>query len=379
MAVNSLKNFCRTLVWGSVVPWGGRVLAAVPAEPLVINSISVAATNLTFVATFPPGLGQASLEMRPTLADEWQAAETLSVPVVGGRIEFIFPKPDLETALFRLKAAMLIANNSPTNNPTNTTPQVSAEVQFVAVPPLGPDSPNTNEAVFHFQGLVDGSDRITIQRQGALWEHVNWGWPAGAVTVNGSQWNPSEKNFIATTGAVLFLSEAYSLRSPRLEVITGRDVVALERTNDALIVYLDDTSPGAARYDFKIHFPRLPEQLKPLRTSAAATLKITAQIDGSDLLKITAREAVWTHRTWSYPGGVKLNDIAWNVGQTNTLANTGTNTFLPTNVDFGTAKIISRQGRDLATMWADPDALWINFADNPNGADAYALEILFGR
>jgi hypothetical protein len=277
---------------------------------------------------------------------------------------------------------MLVLNNSPTNIPTNptqttTTNQVSAELQFVAVTPLGPDSTSTNEAVFHFQGMVDGSDRITIRRPGALWEHVNWGWPAGAVTVNGSQWNPSEKNFMTTTGAVLFLPEKYSLTAAKLEVIEGRDVIALERTNQALIVYLDDTPPGAAPYDFKIHFPRLKPT--PVRPSTAATLKIAAQIDGSDLLKITAREAVWTHRAWSYPSAVTLNDIAWNICQTNTLANAGTNTFLPDGVDLSTARIVSRKGRDVGTMWADADALWIQFADNPNGTDDYELEISFGQ
>ena len=43
------------------------------------------------------------------------------------------------------------------------------------------------------------------------------------------------------------------------------------------------------------------------------------------------------------------------------------------------AKIVSRKGRDLATMWADKDALWVWFADNPNGSDSYELDISFGR
>lgn len=227
--------------------------------------------------------------------------------------------------------------------------------------------------------MVDGSDRIMIKRQGALWEHVNWGWPAGAVTVNGSQWNPSEKNFITSTGAVLFLEHKYALFSPRLELIAGRDVVALERTNDALMVYLDDTLPGAAPYEFKIHFPREKSKLKPARPAIRASLKITAQIDGSDLLKITAKAATWTHRAWDYPSAVKLNDIAWDVFQTNVLMNAETNRFLPAGVDFSTAKIEKRRGRDLVTMWADPDAVWINFADNPNGADAYELDLSFGQ
>jgi hypothetical protein len=266
----------------------------------------------------------------------------------------------------------------PTTNAPFTA-KVSEELQFVAVPPLGPDSANTNEAVFHFKGMVDGSDRIIIRRQGALWEHRNWAWPRGAVTVNGTQWNPSEINYMTTTGAVPFLPEKYDLLSPRLELITNRDVVTLERTNDALIVYLDDTPPGADLNEFKIHFPLVSSQPKPEHFSPEATLKIAAVIDGSDLLKITATEATWKHRTWGKPRWVKLNDVSWNLWQTNVLSNTGTNRFLSEGVDFSTAKIVKRQGRDLATMWSDDGALWINFADNPNGADAYELDISFGH
>jgi len=374
-----MKKACQTLLWFCAVLWCGRIMAAVPADLPVINSISVVETNLDFVVTFPPGTDHAVLEMRPTLADAWRPAAELNVPAGAATIEFTIPMPALETAFFRLNASMLVPNNSLTNNAARITTQLSAELQFVAVPPLGPDPTNTNEAVFHFKGIIDGSDRITIRRQGALWEHVNWGWPAGAVTVNGSQWNPSEKNFITTTGAVMFLPQQYSLRSARLEPVTGRDVVALERTNDALIVYLDDTPPGAAPYEFKIHFPQGEPPPETVRSSIPATLKITAQIDGSDLLKITAEEAAWMHRAWSYPEAVRLNDIPWNVRQTNILANAGTNRFLPAGVNFSTAKIVGRKGRDVATMWADNDAIWVNFADNPNGADVYELEISFGR
>jgi len=233
--------------------------------------------------------------------------------------------------------------------------------------------------VFHFKGVVDGSDRILITRAGAFWEHVNWDWPAGPVTINDAQWNPRQKNYLTTTGAVAFLPETFSLEAVRLEIIGGRDVVALERTNDALLVYLDDTQSGAAMYEFKIHFH--PATLKPAPTGAtpAATLKIRAQIDGSDALKITAREAAWQHRAYSCPGVVRLNDIPWDVRQTSVLLNEGTNTFLPAGVDLSTARIVNRQGRDVGTMWAEADALWIQFADNPNGSDFYELELSFGR
>src|SRR5208282_3493036 len=118
------------------------------------------------------------------------------------------------------------------------------------------------------------SDKIVITRDGALWEHVNWDWPQGPVTVNHTQWNPRQKNYLTTLGARRFLPESFSLDSVALEVIHGRDVLALERADHALIVYPDDTPGGADNYEFKIHFH--PDGPKPVRARAAvaAHLKI---------------------------------------------------------------------------------------------------------
>ncbi len=350
---------------------GDRSFAASPANPPVITALSVSGTNLIFQATLPAGVAHATLEIRPTLDTLWQDAARLDVPAPGGAVEFSIPKPSWESAFFRLR----------TTTSTVAEAQLSTELQYVTMPPLGsgrPDASTTNEAVFHFQGVVDGSDRIILTRQGALWEHVNWDWPAGAVTVNDTRWNPREKNYLTTTGAVTFLPETYSLDTARLETIAGRDIVALERTNHALIVYLDDTPSGAAAYEFKIHFRPGPTPPRDAN-SPAATLKIAAAIDGSDTLKITARDAVWQHHAYSPPWDIHLNDITWDVRQTNTLMNAGTNTFLPPGVDLTTARILQRKGRDLVTVWAEAEALWVTFADNPNGADAYELELAFGK
>src|SRR5690242_20083790 len=355
--------------------WVHPVFAVLPVNQPVITSLSIADTDLVFNATFPAGVAQAVLEMRPALTDVWQPAASLEVPADGGTIEFSIPKPALESAFFRLNASLLTTANAQTNV------QLSAELQYVTVPPLGPDVTNDTqqaEAVFHFKGLIDGSDRIVLTHQGAFWEHVNWSWPAGAVTVNGSAWNPSEKNYLTTTGAVAFLPEAYSLTTARLERIAGRDVIAMERTNNALIVYLDDTPSGAAPYEFKIHFRPAPLMPSGVHQSPAAGLDIAARIDGSDRLKITAEGAVWTHGAYAWPEAVSLNGVPWNVRQTNVLMNAGTNQFLPAGIDFSTARIVRRAGRDLATMWSDHDALWISFADNPNGAAAYELKLSFG-
>jgi hypothetical protein len=108
-------------------------------------------------------------------------------------------------------------------------------------------------------------------------------------------------------------------------------------------------------------------------------LKIAAEIDGSDCLRITATEARWDHKLWGGPANVMLNDVAWSIQQTNVLQNAGANLFLPSGVDFSTARIVSRKGRDLATLWAEEDGLWVSFADSPNGSDHYELEIAFGE
>ncbi len=306
--------------------------------------------------------------MRPKLTIAWQPTALLEVPAAGGKIVFTIPKPALDMAFFRLNVTLATATNV----------QLSAELQYVAVPSLGSEDTNA-DAVFHFKGIVDGSDRMVITRQGALWEHINWNWPDGAVTVNDTRWNPSEKNYLTTTGAVMFLPERYSLAKARLEKIEGRDVVALERTNNGLVVYLDDTFLGAATYEFKIYFPHETTKPNTIQSSPQAMLKIAATIDGSDLLKITRQSATWTHQAWSCPATVKLNEVAWDLSPTNVLTNVGTNLFLPDTVDFSSAKIVRRQGRDVAIMWADAEALWITFADNPNGTDDYELDISFGN
>jgi hypothetical protein len=349
-------------------------------DQLALASLAVQGTNLTLVAVVPAGLGEVTLEMRPTLDASWQAARVVEVPAGGGEVTFTMQKPG-EMQFFRLKAAASPAS-------VEGAGVVSAEVNYLTVAPLGPAAaspPGSNrgaaepEAVFHFTGMVDGSDRILITREGALWEHAHWNWPQGAVTVNGTQWHPREKNYLTTAGAAKFLPASFSLEAIDLERIKGRDVVALERTNSALIVYLDDTPVGAGEYEFKVHFHPTRPQRPSAHASTVATLKIAAQIDGSDCVRITATEATWEHKNWKGPANVKLNEVPWPVQETTVLQNAGTNVFLPSGVDFANARIISRKGRDLATMWAEEKELWVWFADNPNGSDYYELEIAFGR
>jgi hypothetical protein len=72
---------------------------------------------------------------------------------------------------------------------------------------------------------------------------------------------------------------------------------------------------------------------------------------------------------------LELNGVPWVPELENVRKNEGTNRFLPAGIGFSTARIAARKGRDLATMWSDKDAVWVWFADNPDGDDAYELEI----
>jgi hypothetical protein len=333
-------------------------------DQLVITAIAAQGTNLNFSAAIPVGLGQVTLEMRPAMDAPWQELLLLDVSNAAGQANFAIPKPPGDLAFFRLKAATA----------PSSAPLLSAELRYATIPSLV-SSPM--EAVFHFKGTVDGSDRILISRDGALWNHVHWGWPDGPVAINGAQWNPREKNYLTTVGTNVFLPEPFSLDSPALEIVTGRDVVAMERSHDGLIVYVNDTPSGPADYEFTIRFH--PANPKPAKPGTAARLKIAARIDGSDTLKITATEATWEHHTYQFPDNIKLNDISWSLDEGAALKNEGGTRFLPAGVDFSTASIVNRKGRDLATAWAEPDALVVRFADNPNGSDDYELEISFGQ
>src|SRR6516225_6498565 len=111
----------RVLLWVCTVLWSGRIFAVTASDVLAIDSISVAGTNLDFVATFPSGVDHASLEMRATLASPWQIVASVNVPVEGGTVAFTIPKPAVQAAFFRLSVILPAAPNG----------QTSPELQFV--------------------------------------------------------------------------------------------------------------------------------------------------------------------------------------------------------------------------------------------------------
>lgn len=357
---------------------GGSILCQAVAVPIVgdalaptsptIQSISVDGTNLVFLAMIPAGFDKVFLEMKPSLNEPW--TEVSQLESESGDVSFTIPKPSYSQAFFRL--------NGTSHAGVFERQLISPELKYVIARSLASNSGGRGGAVFHFKGAVDGSDRILITRDGALWTHVNWGWPAGPVKINGTEWIPSEKNYLTTQGTDRFLPEAFSLDAISFEMIRGRDVIALERLDNGLLIYLDDTPGGADEYEFEIRFH--PSAGRAERTQGTlATLKLAARIDGSDRIRITHKQAIWEHLNWGMPINVSMNGTAWDVAKTNLLANCGATAFLPPEVDLSSARIVNRKGRDVATMWADKESLVVTFADNPNGADDYELEISFDR
>jgi len=393
-----MNALVRDRVWllNSAVLCGlGLLFCAAAVSPvsnqLAITSISVQGTNLVLSATVPPGLEEVTLQTRSALDAPWELSGDWSVAKSGGEMTFVLPQSGEVARFFRLRATPLleISHLSP-NETSNSKPAailrevphqapfvVSSELEFVTTASLSSRLTNGN-AVFHFKGRVDGSDKILITHEGAMWDHLNWDWPPEPVVVNGTKWNPTVKNYLTTIGPVKFLPESFSLESADLEVIQGRDVVALERTNNGLIVFLDDTPVGPGEYEFKINFHAAGPKHSAASLSAVAHLNIAARIDGSDCIKITVREAILEHKNFDPPSDVSVNGIPWEVGEQMVLKNEGPTRFLPDGVDFSTARIVSRKGRDLATAWAEKDALWVRFADNPNDSDSYEIEISFG-
>ncbi|HEY2329647.1 MAG TPA: hypothetical protein VGI63_07525, partial [Verrucomicrobiae bacterium] len=113
MANNQTRMWGRGFLIWLVLPFcGTRMFASVSTEPPVINSISVAGTNLDFVATFPPGVASSFLEMRPALTEKWQSVAALNVPAAGGIVEFFIPMPELSSVFFRLNISMQTTTNA---------------------------------------------------------------------------------------------------------------------------------------------------------------------------------------------------------------------------------------------------------------------------
>jgi hypothetical protein len=110
-----------------------------------------------------------------------------------------------------------------------------------------------------------------------------------------------------------------------------------------------------------------------------ATLRIVADIDGIDELHIDAQGARWVHRAWKWPSEVRLNTVAWNPEKSSALKNEGATKFLNGPVAFSTARMIKKEGRDMAVMEHTDGGVVIYFVDSPVDRSNYEVAIIFGE
>jgi hypothetical protein len=126
-----------------------------------------------------------------------------------------------------------------------------------------------------------------------------------------------------------------------------------------------DTQGGADNYSIAVSFD--PKSAPVLSTPA--TLHITGNIDGSDLLRISRTGATWIHNYFDAPSNVTINGMPWDTVNNPTLPNSGATTFLPPGVDLSTVAFTKDAGRDAATYQLFPDHIDVYFADDPVDAE----------
>lgn len=331
-----------------------------PALP-VISRLAIADDDVVLTVTMPAGFTRATLQTRMSLDATWENGPEADAPIAGGTMEFRLPKRG--DMLFMRVAAVYPEGQAESRDSNYRTiaPDLAAAKSEAA---------GQLVATLHFKAIIDGLDTIQIGRDGILWKHLQYKSPH-EVSLNGRSWNPSDMNLIdfGTNLAPKTISWEHS----QIEVISGRDVVALQKQREGAVVHLYDTPWGASDYEFKVRLFTAPAPASHRGTTAR--LHIRANIDGSDELIVNAQGAHWTHRQWTWPFAIALNGEAWNPQETPHLEKT----LLPAGVDFRSARVISKSGRGFANVEARQDDILVSFADDLSGAATYELEIAFGE
>jgi hypothetical protein len=221
-------------------------------------------------------------------------------------------------------------------------------------------------------GSIDASNVMHINPASVSWTR-NTGVGPTALTVNGTPWNPTAQPTLSLPPGPLIPSPL-SDYFVHTAVSAGRELANAQIVGSEVQLFFDDTNNGPDNYAATVSFtPKPPPTLTP-----SATLHITADIDGSDTLRITNTNATWIHNAWDPPSNVKLNGIPWNTVTTPTLANSGSTTFLPPGVDLSTVAFTKTTGRDTSTYQLFSDHLDVYFADDFLGAGPYDDTLSFG-
>lgn len=94
---------------------------------------------------------------------------------------------------------------------------------------------------------VDGSGKFIIKKDQITYTHLHWGKPEN-VLIDGKKWENLDEPFKISKE----FSGAINLQKAKVLKKKGRDVVAMEKDDDSLVVYFDDSPNGSDEYEIVI-------------------------------------------------------------------------------------------------------------------------------
>ena len=101
-------------------------------------------------------------------------------------------------------------------------------------------------------GRIDGSDRIHISQDAAVWEHLRHQCP-GEIIINGVKWNPEKQPRLENKGATTFLHENVDFSTAVLQQVQGRyDFKIVQKCFDNLTLEIWDRRAGAGDYELLV-------------------------------------------------------------------------------------------------------------------------------
>jgi RNA polymerase sigma factor (sigma-70 family) len=106
--------------------------------------------------------------------------------------------------------------------------------------------------------------------------------------------------------------------------------------------------------------------------AAPIILKISATIDGSDVLNITPAGAAWVHKAWLWPTGITINGVNYGPHERLRLRQIGLE-----GADLSSAEVTNRSGRGTVAMEKTDSGIAIHFSDPQPGEAPYAIQISF--
>jgi hypothetical protein len=109
-------------------------------------------------------------------------------------------------------------------------------------------TPSANAILLDLKAAIAGDDVLNITPRGATWRHDSRNWPSN-VTFNGVPWDVRANPMLENTG----LANA-DLLSATVVSRTGRDTVAMEKTDDGIAIYFDNAPDELDSYEIQIRF-----------------------------------------------------------------------------------------------------------------------------